>query len=353
MSIEYINKNFKRLEEEIKKQKKYKYSDIYDDDLFREMYKLLNAGKIEEAVRLWNSRTPSEMMYLWGKTILDFMVWSTEGVKTAGEINLLSQKISFTTREVTALLYGNQKYFTTEILGNYFFDVYKIENAALKKRILDASLAQFEHHISGAMANTPARILNDIRNFQRDLHYYHESIRNIENLDQYLDDVQRAFKDQMRKKYPSFYKAMEDGKVLKSRWYGPDNNKVKSYTLDEYTDMMTRPTILNIDRAAAQGYAHSMGHRVVEFYERDHRMIKSEEREICKHILHKKIHGKSLLALDDETSLLLGIRTVAQAQADGSMYIHCRHSIKPVDDQFHHELEKVIFLLKQTVEESA
>ena len=62
--------------------------------------------------------------------------------------------------------------------------------------------------------------------------------------------------------------------------------------------------------------------------------------------------GKSLLALDDDTAVKLGIMTVASAKgtSDYAMGPNCRHSIKRVSRRFRTRIDAI---LRQSEEQSA
>jgi len=347
-SREYINNKSKGLQDQIKN---YKLSDVYDNDFHRYIDGLLKKGKIEQAVNAWNNRTPKDMLHSWGVTIQTYMEWAVADVRTASEVNLLSGKISLITREVKNTLLESHKAFLTDIIAPYYKDLYNVGSADMYKTIVNASIAQFESYVQGALTNTPQHILTDIRQFQLELHNHHQAINKLDNLDNYIDDIERQFKTRMKKKFPSYFQSMQDGKVIKSRWYGKNLDKVKAYSLDEYAEMMARPTVLNIDRACSLAHALNAKHKVIEYVVLDNRTLKTdEERQICKTILNNKIHGKALLALDEETAILLNLQTVTTAKNKGAMYIHCRHGIRPVSNDFHQQVEKILFLKKQMLE---
>jgi hypothetical protein len=237
--------------------------------------------------------------------------------------------------------------FTTSVIAESFFASAGITQASLQTKILNACLGQFDSYIEGAMANTQAGILADIRGIQREWIARNVNLRNAGSIDDLLYKSEADFRAMLKRKYPNLYRAFEDGEILRSRTYMDKNGnpKFKSYTLEEYTDFSVRATVLNVDRNSVEIAAHSGNHKVVQLYLRDNRPVKTEEREVCKRVLNKSVHGKyGLLALTAEAGAALGILTVDQARELGCMYIHCRHSIKQIGDEFNAEIEKIIAL---------
>jgi DNA-binding protein Fis len=209
---------------------KYKSENYVDDDLLNYCRKLLKQGKIEEAVKAWNNRIPKAMAWIWGKTMQDFMEWFTEE-RTPAEVNLAAAKISITTQQVKNIVLASNKAFMTDVIGQYYKDLYGMTDKELYNTVLEASVSQFRTYVDGALSNTPTAILNDIRQFQLDIHEYNHLIGKSSDLSQYIDETEKMFRERMERKFPSYFQAMKDGNVIKSRWYGPNLDKVKSYTL--------------------------------------------------------------------------------------------------------------------------
>ncbi|GAF99243.1 unnamed protein product, partial [marine sediment metagenome] len=122
------------------------------------------------------------------------------------------------------------------------------------------------------------------------------------------------------------------------------------HTLESYTDMATRTTLLNVDRTAVEVKSGASNRRVVEYYLRDKRSVK-EKRAVCNSIMHTKIKGIPMVALDQGAANVLGIRTIEQAKAeDGHAFgPNCRHSIKPLSEAVYNEIEKVLFIAETEV----
>lgn len=316
------------------------------DEVLEHYQYLIEKGKIDDAVEWIASFYPQKIAYIVMQTTKKILMEGIESELTAAEMTKVTADLGMLFRYSSSAITEGVRLFTTEVIADYYFKNAGLTNKKLQQKVLDACLGQFKSYVNGTMANTLEVLLADVRAIQLEWIKRNINIRNSKSVDDLLYKSEAEFRKMLKTKYPNLFDAIEKGEILKSRSYitKAGDIKHKSYTLEEYTDFSVRATILNIDRNSTEMAVHERNHKVVEFYLRDTRPVKTEEREVCKHILAKKVHGKSLLALTDEAANALGIMTIERARSEGAMYIHCRHSIKPVDDEFNDQIEKIIAL---------
>jgi len=322
-----------------------KPSEIFTDEMLARYKKYLDAGDIDGAVNLFKSSLSMAEFKQFERTARRFYQQALDREMRAAEIQALSTELTMATNSLARTVSTQMRSFTTNVIGDYYFKATGLSNARQQSAIVESALAQFEYYTNGALSNTPAHILNDIRQIQKDWIFHNYDIRNMSNVDGQLDRTEKQFRQMLRKKYKTIYQDIEDGKIIKSR--GTKN--IRAFTLDEYVEVSVRPTILNVDRNTVEMSAHLEDLPVVEYYLRDTRHLKTEERDVCAEILKKKVHGKSLLALTAETARQLGIMTLQAAKDKGAMFIHCRHSIRKPDAEYIEQLKKVIFVSELAV----
>ncbi len=333
--------------------KKFKFSNYIDQEFLRYYESLLRRGKIEEAIQAYNKRIPYEVSYIYTKTIQDLFQWAVDREIPRQEIAGVSVKLGLYTRQARDVLVNSMRSFTTSVTSKAFYQMHGLSDAKLQKAILDTCLEQFAVYTDGAMSQTPSYVLNHIRQIQTEWIIRNQAIAKNYRVGELLEASEAEFKDRLQKKFPHIFKDIKDGKILKSRLYGKDLDRAVSYTLEEYNEMATRATILNIDRNTCEMAAQVSSEKVVEYFVRDDRKIVTQERQVCLDLMKKKIAGKSLLALDDETGARLKIRTLTQAKQEGAMFLHCQHSIRRLSAEFLEELDKVLFLQQQMTERTA
>jgi hypothetical protein len=312
------------------------------DDIIA-MYKWYIAkGQIDKAITYIADYYPKKIAYLIYQERKAALELAAQRELTIAEMNAMGSRISLVTSATKDAITSGVRHFTTNVIAGYFFQMNDITDKTVQKSILNATLGQFESYVNGAMSQTPVNIMNSVRDMQKNWIIRNQQLNNLDNIDELLNVSETEFKAMLKKRYPEYFQDIEDGRILKSRLFGKNLDRINSYTLEEYTGFSVRATILNIDRNSAEISASSKGHSVVEYYLRDKRPIKTVEREVCQHILGIKIKGLSLLALTSEASDALGIKTLSNARELGAMYIHCRHSIRPVSQEFDDEIFKVV-----------
>lgn len=295
-----------------------------------ELEELITSGAIDEAIDL----------FLYEKVILpsrDYTgemqqhLYKTEkGILTEKQFTNIRKKIAMSSITFGNTLAGNMNVFI-KMFGKYIFKQNKITNPEVKKAIFDATLEQFNSLTKDSMRRTQTEMRVLIRNMQQEHIIFNQRIHKQGLTGELLDKEVELFKQTLKKKLPSFYEAMENGNILKTK-------TGRTYKLDYYTEMSTRNTVLNVDRTAVETTARIDDINYLIFYLRDHRPLKSEEREICKHVLRKKINGESLVALNKKTAYTLHIPLMDNIKAEGSFGVNCRHSVKIPSKSFQKEV---------------
>jgi len=257
------------------------------------------------------------------------------------DINDVSVKISSATIGFRAAL---KRMFATVINTAYapgIFTRLGITSPQVKNTIKSNTLEIFKKHTEAALAQTNPTILRAIRERQKGLILINARIDRARNAGELLQKNVGAFKDSLLRNLdkvsPEFRKINNDQMVI--------YRDGSMHKLDQYAEMATRTTLLNVERTAVEVKETVRGRRVVEYYQRDPRAAKTP-RKICPVILRQKFAGKSLLALDAEAASVLSIMTVEQAKAtpDFAMGVFCRHSIRPISATLNNEIEKLLAL---------
>lgn len=236
----------------------------------------------------------------------------------------------------------------SNMFSRFLFKKYEIRTPFVKNTIKESSIALFKQKTQGALSRTNADLLQDVRKYQMDLIKARQKIDRQADVGRILQkDVQAQFEKQVksvnRLNKNLFKKRLGNAVVYR-------DGSVHSF--EEYTEMATRTTVLNVDRTSVEVKSGVTGRRVVEYYLRDKRVPKVKgpkgRRAVCHSIMNTKIKGVSMVALDQEAADILGIRTLEQAKAeDGHAFgPNCRHSIKPLSDALYNELEKLFFVVE-------
>jgi hypothetical protein len=227
-------------------------------------------------------------------------------------------------------------------------------NKLLGKQLADKLIEEFNQRITGAMANTRGDVLKYVRTLQREMIIRNKQLLLAQQsgvLESIIEAEKTLFKDNMLKKYPQLEKMLKEGRILKSRsWIDKQGReKFKTYTLDEYTEMATSETLLNVDRDAVEFVATSYNEPVVEFYLRDQRDVEVPNPS-CEHITNVKTFGMSLLATSEYTARILKMWSIDRARAEHSLEIsrHCRHSIRRAPEEILEKCRKLINIATMT-----
>ena len=281
----------------------------------------------------------------------EFLNIADEGELSVEDKEKVEKNISLTTFALSNILLYNFGRFVKDIYSGSVFAENRINTKKVQKAILDATLGQFELLTAKSLTTTQTEVLKNIRNMQKEMIIFNQGKGKFLK-GKAFDNAVKTFREDLIKRHPEYYKLTE-GKLVSTRPYGPKNT-VRHYALQDYVEMSTRTTLLNIDRTAVQinvinkedRRTRKKGHpvKVVSYHQIDFRPLKTGiEREICKDILRdKKKYGIPLLALDQETADILGIRTVDEVVALGATSVYCRHGFKSISLSLRRKLEKII-----------
>jgi hypothetical protein len=318
-------------------------SEVFTDEMVSMMRYYLAKGEVERAIRLFRDVIPDGHFQAFARDVRRGYAASLEREMTEREIAAVSTRLSLSTRTLAQSINSTMRVFSTRVLEGMYTGANWLPSDQWIA-IREAAMAQFESYTHGALSNTPTEVLSEIRSIQRE--WIRRNAGSTEALaNKTLDEAEREFRARLRKQFKGAYQAIEDGKVIRSRTVRGADGKPTcySFTMDEYLDVSVRPTILNIDRVANETAAHIHGEAVMEYYVRDTRGA-HEEREVCKEILAKSIHGRHLLALTAEAGRALGIMTIQRAKERGAMFIHCRHSVRRLPRAYLDQLTKALFV---------
>ena len=310
---------------------------VTDKDLalYRNM---IESGDEEEAIDLFVEKYMNSVSELYTETTQESLKKAESGEMKQGEKGKLIRNVVLSTGAASLLLKNNFGKFIKESYAPTIFKEQGITSVKTKNAILEATLSEFDTLTTGAMNETQQFVLTNVRQMQRNMIIGNQRLTGAKNLDREV----WLFKKRLKQSMPDYYKALEKGAVLKSRTMA--NGKIVRYKLENYADMSTRTTLLNVDRVATEVRVGINGDNIVEYYLRDNRKLKTGiEREICKTILASSFLGKSVLAMDQATGGKLGIMTIDAAKGQGAMGPYCRHSIRSVSRNY---LIKVNKLLK-------
>lgn len=307
---------------------------VSDKDLVR-YKKMIENGQVNEAEDEFVTKYMIPASERYSNEIIQYLQIAQTGEMDRKYMNAMIASISLLALTLFPLLKRNFRRYTRESYAPLIFDKYGITSEVVKRAILDNTLQQFATLTDGAMTQTQANVLYQIRKMQQEMIIFNQQISKDVFITDTIDNEIALFKKNLMKTMPDYYKGMEEGNILKDRLG-------RSIKLDNYADMATRNTILNVDRMSVETISKINQDRVVEYYKRDQRSVKNP-RVICMNLLGQKVEGKSLLALDPTTAKVLGIMYIEDAKAQGAMQIYCRHGIKPVSNTFAKKLEKKYF----------
>ena len=265
------------------------------------------------------------------------------GVLSEEDRGRMLRNVTLTSLALSNLLSDNFKLFVEKVFSITAFKTSGLTDPEIKDVILKEALAEHEQFISGSLTQTEAFIRNGIQTLQREMITENVYLKKQKITGQSLNEEIAKFKQNLRVKYPDLYNGMENGNILISKKFGPDGESVLHYKLDYYADMSVRSTLLNVDRVSNETMARVNDEKVVDYYQADPRHAK-KDREICKEIIGKLTLGKSLLALDTEAAIVLGIMTIDEAKEtpDYAMGPNCRHTFRRCSKEFLDEIDKIV-----------
>lgn len=311
---------------------------------------LVLIGREEEAVEQFILDYMLEEVSLYEDTLSKYMTITYQGELPEDSLNNLLASIAGLSLALSFSLKSNVSKFVTNVVGPNILDKAKIVQEDVREAILRETTSRFNTLVDGAMSQTQGNVLGYIREMQRRLIVENQLIRNKNWSESTIQLEIARFRQELKDNFPQYFKAMEERKFLTSKRFGEFGEKVNYYKLDNYLDMSIRTTILNVDRVSVEVSAKAEDMPVVEYYLRDNRVLKTgQEREICRSILSDVILDKSILAVTQEASELLGIMTIEEAQntPDYAMGVYCRHSIRLLSKTY---LRKINAIMRQEKE---
>lgn len=314
---------------------------------------MARSGEVERAVDEFIARFLIEPTEEYSLLMEEFLLIMEQGEVERKELRKSEREISLLSFGLSSLLKVSFGVLIADLIGPSIFSKMKIRNPAVKDAILKSTLRQFESLTAKAMTNSQTDILNNIRAMQREMILFNVMRGKRLTGEQLTKETQR-FLLSVERKLP-VYGLLKEGKFLASRSYGL-GEIVKHYKLNNYIEMATRTTLLNIDRTASQIFvtlredaiARKKGRvpvRVMRYALIDNRPLRTGvEREICKKILKTIPYGVPLLALDEETAILLGIMSVDEVMStpDYAMGPYCRHGLVPISVALRGKLEQIL-----------
>lgn len=304
--------------------------------------KLLDMGLFNEAIDLFVSKYITAPAGEYSSMMSNFMKVADSGeIKTAVE-----QKIFFTvsgsSRSLNTLLNENFRSFMSAYSRNIFSET-GISSPKVKKTILENTLNEFDVLTRNTLNATESNVLSAIRRLQKEMIIENQKIATI-GIDRLGIRAEiDAFRKKLQDRYPDIYKSLETGQIMRQI---STDGKITNYKLENYLESAVTTTLLNIDRTSVQVQSEIEGDEIVEYYERDHRRVKSE-RHICKYILGNKILGKSILAMNPEIAGKLEIMTVDEARGtpDYAMGPFCRHTFRRItDENYLNSIRKLLYV---------
>ena len=297
--------------------------------------RMINTGKGEEAVDEFIAKYMLSVSHQYTLEMQRYLRVAETGEMERKDQNKMVTSVALLTVAMLPVYKNNFRKFIANSYAPAIFKTHGVTSPLVKRVILDNTVSQFMTLTESSMSVTQANVINHIRQMQKEMVVFNQSIKNQTFITGQLNREVALFKEGLRETFPGYYKAMEEGNILR-------DSLGRNVKPDAYAEMSTRTTILNVDRTSVETIAKIDRVRVVEYYKRDFRTVK-EHRQICTQILSNITEGKSLLAMDQETAKVLGVLYIENAKAQGALGVNCRHSIKSVSNTFGRKIEKKYF----------
>ena len=292
--------------------------------------KLIERGDFERMIELFNELYMIPPALLYTEIIQSHLTHAQTGQMPRKDQQAMSTAITASTALATGIFISNFTRVTTESVAPSVFASNNITSPGLKKQILDETMKEFNELTRGAMSRTNNEMLSNIRRVQREMIVENQRIALLTKdgaVNSVIDAEKRRFKKDLRRRFPDYYKAMEDGLILKSRPFG-EPPRVRRFKLDHYVELSTQTTIMNVERKSVEVDTRTDGILVMEYKPIDTRRLKGKAREVCQEILGKRILGRSLVAMNTTIARQLGILELEEAKSRGAMGVLCRHGLK-------------------------
>jgi hypothetical protein len=310
------------------------------DDNFEALVDMVESGFENEAIDILADEYFIPASSRYDNTIRTYLVEMASGPMRLKDHDALLRNISLLTLGLISYFNDNFAKFVKETYVKSILEKADITDSALKKSISNEVISEYERLISGTFSQTQNFILNSIRTMQREMISENLLIKNSGITGEALESEILRFKESLRIKYPQIYRAASQGNLIQISRFDGEIQKTRHYKIDYYIDLTTRTTLLNADRNANIVSALINNENVMEYALIDDRKVQ-KDREICQHILNKKVNGLSILALDQATADRYGIMTVDEAKStpDFALGPYCRHGLIRCSKEYLKELE--------------
>lgn len=292
--------------------------------------KLIERNDFERMIELFNEIYMIPPALLYTEIVQSHMETAVSGQMPRKDQRAMAGSLTFMTGVATTLFVSNFNRVTTESVAPTSFERNNITSPALKKQILDETMREFDQLTRGAMSRTNSDILTGIRGMQREMIVQNQRIASLTRAGEtnaVIDAEKRRFRNGLKKRFPKYFDAMEDGLILRSRPFG-EPPRTRRFKLDDYVELSTQTTIMNVERKSVEVDTRTSGILVMEYKLIDTRRLKGKARGICQEILSRKIQGRSLIALDAATAAGLRILTLDEARSRGALGVLCRHGLR-------------------------
>ncbi len=292
--------------------------------------KLIERNDFERMIELFNELYMIPPALLYTEIIQSHLEHAQTGQMPRRDQQAMSTAITASTALATGIFLSNFTRVTTQSVAPSVFAQNGITSPGLKKQILDETLKEFNELTRGAMSRTNNEVLGFVRKMQREMVVENQRIALLTKdgaINSVIDAEKLRFKKDIRRRFPDYYKAMEDGLILKSRPFGTPP-RVRRFKLDHYVELSTQTTIMNVERKSVEVDTRSNGILVMEYKLIDTRRLKGRARAICQTILGRRILGRALVALNTATARALGVLELEEAKSQGALGVLCRHGLK-------------------------
>lgn len=300
-------------------------------------------GREQDAIDFFVSQFIVKPGVKYQDIISKYLGKADSGVLPLSDSNKLIRNVSWLTLGLITLLSKSFRKFIKDVYSPIMFEDAGLRSVDVKKAIVKEVVTKYEELINSSLSQTQTFVNNSVRTLQREFAAKSFELKKGKISGSRFDEEVRLFRDQLRRKYPEIYKAMEEGNIVVVRKFGPDADKIRHYKMDYYLDMATRTTLLNVRRTTVEITARANKEKVVGYKLADARIVKIP-REICTHILGQLTLGKSILALDGDTAGILGIMTIEEVRStpDFAMGPLCRHELERCDKSYLKQIDKLL-----------
>lgn len=313
------------------------------EEVLDDIRELLEEGFTQETIDIIINEYLIPASDKYTGVITDYLYEMDTGPLRDKELDSLTRSISVLSIAFATYLSGIFEKYIKAGYMDVVFEGANIFDKELKKTLYNEIIGEFDRLISNTISQTQGFILNGVRNLQREMISENLLLKNSKIEGEILEQEINRFKQSLRIKYPSIYKAINNKNILTTISFKDGEEITRHYKLDYYVDLVTRTTLLNVDRTANTISALVNNEPVVEFYLADPRNVK-KDRELCQEILSNKVNGLSILALNDDVATKLGILTYDEAKStpDYSFGPYCRHSVRRCSSEYLKSLEGIL-----------